>query len=82
MAYFTKAGRPWAGGECPQTTKGVAMGDMQLTLTLEEREYLKSLPSELIKEKLVEEHRTRKLSYRSVVVDEENVIQGLLKKLG
>ena len=33
-------------------------------------------------EKRVEEHRTRALSYRGLVVEEEQLIASLLKKLG
>ena len=58
------------------------MAELQMTITTEEREYLTGILNELLKEKLVEEHRTRKPSYRAVVVNEEKMIQGLLTKLG
>ncbi len=57
------------------------MGELQLTLTAEERTYLASLLNEILKEKLVEEHRTRTLSYRTNVVHEEATIQSILKKI-
>jgi hypothetical protein len=58
------------------------MGEYQLTLTAEEREYLRNLLEEMRKEKLVEEHRTRTLSYRGFVIEEEKAIASLLQKLG
>jgi hypothetical protein len=65
-----------------QRTGGTTMADIQLTLTAEEQEYLKGLLDEVLKEKLVEEHRTRTISYRGYVVEEEKVIESLLRKLG
>jgi hypothetical protein len=58
------------------------MSELQLTLTTQERDYLTSLLREILKEKLVEEHRTRTLSYRGFVVHEEETIKGLLRKMG
>jgi hypothetical protein len=58
------------------------MAEFQLTLTAEEREYLVRLLEFTLKDKRVEEHRTRTLSYRENVVREEDVIVGLLKRLG
>jgi hypothetical protein len=62
--------------------KETIMPDSSLTLTVEEREFLVGLLERTLKEKLVEEHRTRTPSYRAVVEQEENVIKGLLTKLG
>jgi hypothetical protein len=58
------------------------MSELQLTLTRDERDYLANLLKDILKEKLVEEHRTRKPSYRGVVVHEEDTIKALLQKLG
>jgi hypothetical protein len=58
------------------------MADQQFVLTDKEREYLLKLLQEIQKEKLVEEHRTRSLNYRGLVVEEEQVIASLVKKLG
>jgi hypothetical protein len=58
------------------------MTEFQLSLTGEERDYLKRLLDELLKQKLVEGHRTRTLSYRPTVVHEEELISAVLQKLG
>jgi hypothetical protein len=58
------------------------MAELQLTVTSEEREYLASLLEATLKETRIEEHRTRKPSYREHVVHREEVIQSLLSKLG
>jgi hypothetical protein len=58
------------------------MGELQLTLTSEERDYLGSLLEATLKETRVEEHRTRTLAYREHVVHREEVILALLRKLG
>jgi hypothetical protein len=59
------------------------MAELQLTLTAEEREYLLALLETVLKDKRVEEHRTRTPSYRKeVVLPEENLIVTLLSKLG
>jgi hypothetical protein len=58
------------------------MPDAQLTLTADERSYLGGLLEEILKEKRVEEHRTRTPSYRQRVTHEEDLINSLLKKLG
>ena len=57
------------------------MAESQLTLTAPEREYLVGLLETVLKEKRVEEHRTRTLSYRQYVVQEEDLIRALLGKL-
>ena len=53
-----------------------------LTLTDEERAYLGDLLQRSLKEKRVEEHRTRAPNYRQRVVREEELIIALLQKLG
>jgi hypothetical protein len=58
------------------------MAELSLTLTPEEREYLVGLLETTLKDTRVEEHRTRTLSYREHVVRREEVIVGLLGKLG
>jgi len=58
------------------------MAERQLTLTEEEHKYLVDTLKELWKETRIEEHRTRKPSYRQVVVQNEEVINSLLTKLG
>jgi hypothetical protein len=58
------------------------MGDSQLTLTEEERRLLADLLERTLKAKRVEEHRTRALTYRDVVLHEENLLQQVLDKLG
>ena len=52
-----------------------------LTLTVEEREFLVHLLESQLKEKRVEEHRTRAPSYREIVLHQEEVIAALLNKL-
>jgi hypothetical protein len=58
------------------------MAEMQLTLTPDERSFLVSLLEFELKEKRVEEHRTRTPLYRESVVKQEDVIGSLLRKLG
>ena len=60
----------------------VIMSDLQLTLTAEEREYLLGLLESTLKNTRVEEHRTRTPSYREHVIHREDLIVGLLGKLG
>lgn len=57
------------------------MSESQLTLTVEEREYLVGLLEAVLKEKRVEEHRTRAPSYREHVLRQEEIIASLLSKL-
>ena len=57
------------------------MAEHQMTLTAEEHEFLRELLEGVLKETRVEEHRTRKLSYREYVVHKEELINGLLNKL-
>jgi len=54
----------------------------QLTLTGDERQYLTDLLNTVLKDTLVEEHRTRTPLYRENVVQKEAIIKDLLKKLG
>jgi len=58
------------------------MAEMQLTLTPEESTFLVGLLELTLKEKRIEEHRTRTPSYREAVVKEEELIANLLRKLG
>ena len=57
------------------------MGEIQLTLTAEEHEYLADLLETVLKTTRIEEHRTRTPSYRKHVLERENVIVGLMNKL-
>jgi len=52
------------------------------TLSSEEREFLVALLQTSLKDVLIEEHRTRNLSYREHVLRNEELIRGLLKKFG
>jgi len=58
------------------------MTDLQLTLTAQEHEYLVGLLEARLKDTRIEEHRIRTPSYREHVVHQEDLIVGLLKKLG
>jgi hypothetical protein len=58
------------------------MAETPLTLTAEERQFLVSLLQLVLKDTLVEEHRTRTPSYRDHIVHREDLIRGLLGKLG
>jgi len=58
------------------------MTPLQLTLTGDERQYLTDLLNTVLKDTLVEEHRTRTPLYRENVVQKEAIIKDLLKKLG
>jgi hypothetical protein len=58
------------------------MADTQLTLTAEERQLLVELLDWVLKETLVEERRTSTLKYRELVHHREELISGLLRKLG
>ena len=57
------------------------MGEIQLTLTAEEHEYLAELLETVLKNTRIEEHRTRTPAYRQHVLERENVIVGLLSRL-
>jgi hypothetical protein len=58
------------------------MAESSLTLADEERAYLVELLERTLKDARVEEHRTRAPTYREHVLKREDVIVGLLKKLG
>jgi hypothetical protein len=58
------------------------MADAQLTVTNEEREYLVGLLETVLKDKRIEEHRTRAPTYREHVLHQEDLITALLSKLG
>ena len=58
------------------------MSDRQIALTEEERSWLAGLLKQVLKEQRVEEHRTRTPSYREHILHRENLIAGLLSKLG
>jgi hypothetical protein len=58
------------------------MPDVTLILSDEEQEFLATLLETVLKETRVEEHRTRTLSYREHIVHREDLLKGLLTKLG
>jgi hypothetical protein len=58
------------------------MGDTQLTLTAQERQQLTELLEEVLKETKIEEHRTRAPSFREIVLQKEQAIASVLRKLG
>jgi hypothetical protein len=58
------------------------MPESHLTLTDEERQFLVTLLEGALKEKLVEEHHTTLSAYRKLVAHQEDLIAGLLRKLG
>jgi hypothetical protein len=57
------------------------MAELQLTLSDEEHAFLVEYLERKLKEVLVEEHRTRTLSYREFVQHEEDLIKQVLDKL-
>jgi hypothetical protein len=58
------------------------MVELQLTLTADEQNYLVNLLEYQLKEKRVEEHRTRTPTYRESVMQQEKLIDSVLRKLG
>jgi hypothetical protein len=58
------------------------MTEVTITLTGDEREYLTTLLETVLKEKRVEEHRTRTPTFREDVLRQESFITSLLSKLG
>jgi hypothetical protein len=58
------------------------MGDTQLTLTADERQYLTELLEGTLKAMRVEEHRTRTPSFREHILKQESIVAALLTKLG
>ena len=57
------------------------MAELQVTLTAEERQYLLDLLETTLKETRIEEHRTRKPTYREYVLHREELIEQLQNKL-
>jgi hypothetical protein len=57
------------------------MSDFHLRLTQGERDFLVEHLQQVLKETLVEEHRTRNLSYREGVVEREELLRDLIAKL-
>jgi hypothetical protein len=57
------------------------MPDLQLTLTAAERKFLVDLLDLVLKERQIEEHRTRTPSYREHILRQEALINQLLNKL-
>jgi hypothetical protein len=57
------------------------MVESSLALTGEERDYLVKVLETMLKDTRVEEHRTRTPSYREFVLNQEQLIEGLLSKL-
>jgi len=58
------------------------MPDLNLTLTTEERDVLVGLLETLMKETLVEEHRTESSSFRDRIIKREHLLASILSKLG
>ena len=58
------------------------MADTQLTLTAEERDFLVHLLQTALKNHRIEEHRTKKPSYREQILQEEKLLSELLNRLG
>lgn len=58
------------------------MNELELILTSEEREYLLELLETTLKDTRVEEHRTESPTYRKYVIHREEIVAGLLSKLG
>ena len=57
------------------------MAEIQIELDSEEREYLLELLESVLKDTLVEEHRTRAPNYRQIVLRRENLLQSVLTKI-
>ena len=57
------------------------MSNLQLTFSADEREYLVDLLESVLKDKRVEEHRTRAPSFREHLLRQEELIVALLAKL-
>jgi hypothetical protein len=58
------------------------MAESQLELNAEERAFLVGLLEVTLRDTRVEEHRTRTPSYREHILHKEDLIAGLLSKLG
>jgi hypothetical protein len=57
------------------------MTEHKVTLTGDERKFLEDLLEITLKERQVEEHRTRTPTYREHILQQEELAQGILKKL-
>lgn len=57
------------------------MAELQTACTSDERQFLVNLLEMVLKEKRVEEHRTRTPSFRQYVVEQEELLQRVLAKL-
>lgn len=57
------------------------MTDLSLDLNAQERKYLAELLEAELSQTRVEEHRTRTPSYREHIVQQVEIIEGLLQKL-
>jgi hypothetical protein len=57
------------------------MSGTPLTLTAEEREFLVGLLEIALREKLIEEHRSRKPTYREYVLQQELLLESILGRL-
>lgn len=58
------------------------MSEQTITLTTEERQLLVDLLQNALQETRVEEHRTRILSFRELIVEKEKLLLAILEKLG
>jgi hypothetical protein len=56
------------------------MSDLQLTLSAAERKFLVDLLETVLKERQIEEHRTRAPSFREHILQQETLIVQLLNK--
>jgi hypothetical protein len=57
------------------------MADFHLPLNAQEKDYLLGLLKTMLTETRVEVHRTHTPGFREKVIDEENLVRGLLTKL-
>ena len=58
------------------------MEESQITLSEEERACLVEVLQSALKNRRVEEHRTRAPTYREQILEQENLIENMLAKLG
>ena len=58
------------------------MPEMQITLNAEEQKFLSELLQHALKTKRVEERRTDAIDFRHELVHQEDLLAGLLNKLG
>ena len=58
------------------------MTEIQFSLTIQEGEFLANLLEAVLKDRRVEEHRTRTPTYRQNILHDEDIIRSLLGKLG